>query len=66
MMGYWHYQVMKHPDGYGLHEYYPIDDEDGPAWTENSIVFDETLEGLKEVLHRMLRDIDKHGVVDYK
>jgi len=68
-MGHWHYQVMKSTDEvggeyYALHEYFPM--EDGHLWTENPVdVTGESVEDLKTSLLRMLRDIDKHGVIDY-
>lgn len=72
-MASWHYQVMKKEfiwpsgrkeDSYGLHEYYCIEGE--PAWTEDPIIADSSVKELKETLQRMLRDIDRHGVISYE
>lgn len=64
-MGYWHYQLMRHPDGtFAIHEMYPLDD--GAAWTENSVsVTGESIEDVKKSLLMMLNDIDRHGVKEY-
>lgn len=64
----WHYQVMRHAEEgeewYGVHEYYLM--EDGPAWTENPLISGDSVAELKEILLRMLSDIDKRGVIDYE
>ena len=70
-MSHWHYQLMKHttPDDeyvyYGVHEYYEL--ETGPAWTEKPVTVDgESKAEVVQMLDNMLRDIWKHGVVDYE
>ncbi len=69
MSSYWNYQVMKHIDTFGedyyaVHELYHM--EDGEGWTENPVeVTGESIEDLKKSLMLMLKDIDKHGVMDY-
>ena len=67
---HWHYQLMRYTYASGdtylaIHEYYPM--EDGDGWTETPVdVGGESVEEVKEVLHMMLEDIEKHGVVDYE
>jgi hypothetical protein len=53
-------------DGYyAVHEYYEMDD--GPGWTENPVTVDgNSIEDVKKMLLLILKDIDKHGVKDYK
>lgn len=75
-MGYWHYQLMRHKienptpftgdEYFAVHEYYPEMD-DGPGWTENPVTVDgNSVEDVKKMLLLILKDIDKHGVKDYK
>ena len=74
-MAHWHYQLMYHKydkplydeDGYyAVHEYYPMLD-DGDGWTENPVTVDgNSIEDVKKMLLLILKDIDKHGVKDYK
>ena len=69
-MSQWHYQLMRHltPEGetyYAVHEYYDL--ETGPAWTQNPVTVDgESKSEVVQMLDNMLRDIWKHGVVDYE
>lgn len=72
-MSHWHYQLMYHKydkpildeEGYyAVHEYYDMDG--GPGWTENSVTVDgNSIEDVKKMLLMILKDIDKHGVIDY-
>ena len=64
-MSKWHYQLMKRcfdgTDNYAVHEYYVMDGED--SWTNDPVTLDgESVEDVKEMLHMMLNDIDKHGI----
>lgn len=69
-MSHWHYQLMKHtlPDGevyYAVHEYYEL--ETGPAFTHNPVTVEgESRSEVVQMLDNMVRDIWKHGVVDYE
>ena len=64
----WHYQVMRHDDGfdvwYGIHEYYHL--PSGPGWTMTPLLTGESVEELKEILKMIEQDIYKHGVKDYE
>jgi hypothetical protein len=68
MSSYWNYQVMKHIDTFGedyyaAHEQYHM--EDGEGWTENPVeVTGRSIEDLKKSLLLILKDIDKHGVME--
>ena len=63
----WHYQLIKHTYDFGdpvysVHEYYPLDSELS-GWTENPVsVSADSAEEVKEMLLRMISDIDKYGV----
>ena len=71
----WHYQLMRHKDGYGgtylaIHEYYPKEifpEGEQAGWTIDPC--EVTGEDVKDVvwsLKAMLHDIEKHGVKDYE
>lgn len=80
-MSNWHYQVlyydMGEDSGYGIHEYYPevdevLSSEDTYATGHSALytaqpvrVYAESIEELKAILHHMLSDIDKYGIINY-
>lgn len=68
----WHYQLMRHKEDdeeyLAIHEYYHFESVSGSkshGWTEDYFVTAETPEEMKEILQRMIEDIDKHGVKDF-
>lgn len=69
-MTHWHYQAMRHKTSDGeefftIHEYYELDGE--PLWTAEPVtICGSTINELKEALERMLKDVDKYGIKDYK
>ena len=70
MSSHWHYQLMYHKtehgrEFYAVHEYYDL--ETGPAWSENPITLDgESVYDVRQMLIRILKDCDTHGVKDYE
>lgn len=69
-MSNWHFQLMKHVDKcgdvwYGVHEAYPTVGE-GLHIEEPVTVQGESIEAVKWQLEAILRDIARHGVIDYE
>ena len=68
----WHYQILKHPDGwYGLHEVYEgLNDDGSPGWTSEPIGFvaieEEGPECVIKALEMALRDAKKYPVLVVK
>ena len=63
---HWHYGVIRHRNGtdeyFDIHEIYT--DGTNISWTREPIApFAESLDELKDMLRKMLDDIEKHGVV---
>ena len=58
-----HKEKWDFDEHYQIHEYYELDGK--PGWTEEGFVTADTPEEMKEILQRMIADIDKHGVKDF-
>lgn len=69
MASSWHYQVMRHSNGYdewyGVHEYYPFNDNKA-GWSVTPILVADTVEDLKQMLKMIEQDIYRYRVVDYE
>ena len=67
MVNTWHYQLMRHKDGYlAVHEFYPSD-HGGGSWTEEPVcIGGNDINDVKKAIQIILNDIDKHGVIDYE